>query len=374
MIEKVMAGKELSAEVIDQIRVKADGVPLFVEELTKNVLESVESIGSIESPHHAPHQLAIPATLQEALLARLDRLSDARQIAQLGATLGREFSYELLHVVAPLSEIDLQSALVKLVEAEIFYQRGVGEQARYFFKHALIQDTAYQSLLKSTRQQYHRQIAHVLKGQFPEAKDSQPELIAHHYTEAGLIEQAIPCWQQAGERASQHSAHVEAISHLTKGLELLKTLPNTSERAQQELTLQMALGSAQIVSKGYGSPEMGITYARAHELCKQIGETPQLFPVLFGLWVFYTARAEFTTARELAEQLLPLARSVQDPALLLEAHHALGQTHFFRGEFASARSHLEAGITASTTPISIALWSFCMGPLILGCGAGAMPP
>src|SRR5882672_4011668 len=196
---------------------------------------------SQESPHRTPLQLAIPATLQEALLARLDRLSTARQVAQLGATLGREFSYELLHAVAPTSEAALQTALAKLVEAEILYQRGASEQARYFFKHALIQDTAYQSLLKSTRQHYHQQIAQVLEERFPETKETQPELLAHHYTEAGLIEQAIPYWQKAGQRASQRSAYVEAISHFTRGLELLEAQPETPERTQQELALQIAL-------------------------------------------------------------------------------------------------------------------------------------
>ena len=243
MIEKVAESKGLPAEVRQQIVAKTDGVPLFVEELTKSVVESVESIGSagsIESPNRTPRQLAIPATLQEALLARLDRLSTARQIAQLGATLGREFSYELLHAVAPISATDLQVSLAKLVEAEILYQRGVGEQARYFFKHTLIQDTAYQSLLKSTRQQYHQQIARILEDRFSETKESQPELLAHHYTEANLSEQAIPHWRKAGERASQRSAYVEAIRHLTKGMELLKTLPDTPGHTQQELALQLA--------------------------------------------------------------------------------------------------------------------------------------
>src|SRR5262249_50986403 len=159
--------------------------------------------------------------------SRLDRLSTARQVAQLGATLGREFSYELLYAVTPISETDLQTALAKLVEAEILYQRGIGEQARYFFRHALIQDTAYQSLLKSTRQHYHQQIASILEDRFPETKELQPELLAHHYTEANLIEQAILYWQQAGQKATEHSANKEAIINLTKGLDMLKALPDT---------------------------------------------------------------------------------------------------------------------------------------------------
>ncbi|MGE0825007.1 MAG: adenylate/guanylate cyclase domain-containing protein [Candidatus Binatia bacterium] len=234
------AGKQLPPDVIEQIRLKTDGVPLFIEELTKSVIESATGVGA---QHAAPLQLAIPATLQEALLARLDRLSTARQVAQLGATLGREFAYELLLAVAPMSEVDLQTALAKLVEAEILYQRGIGEQARYVFKHALIQDTAYQSLLKSTRQQYHQQIAQVLEERFSQTKKTQPELFAYHCTEAGLIEQAIPYWQQAGQKATERSAHTEAINHFTKGLELLKTLSDTPKRVEQELTLQVSLGA-----------------------------------------------------------------------------------------------------------------------------------
>ena len=204
----------------------------------------------------------------------------------------------------------------KLVEAELLYQRGLPPQARYLFKHALIQDTAYQSLLKSTRQQYHQQIAQVLEERFPETTETQPELLAHHYTEAGLIAQAIPYWQQAGQRAIERSANVEAISHLTKGLELLKTLPDTPERVQQELTLQITLGVPLMATKGYAAPEVESAYTRARELCQQVGETPQLFPVLWGLWLFYFVRGELQTARELGEQLLSLAQSVQDPALL----------------------------------------------------------
>jgi predicted ATPase len=336
MIERITAGNALSAEVIAHIRVKTDGVPLFVEELTKSVVETAGAQGrALLQP------FAIPATLQEALLSRLDRLSDARQVAQLGATLGREFSYELLQAVTQVSEADLQTALSKLVEAEILYQRGMGEQARYFFKHALIQDTAYQSLLKSTRQQLHQQIAQVLEARFLETKLTQPELLAHHYTEAGLSAQAIPYWQRAGERAVERSANVEAITHLTKELELLNTLPDTDERTQQELDLQITLGPALIAIKGWAAPEVEKAYARARELCQQVGETPQLFPVLWGLWGFYEVRAGYQTAFELAEQILTLAQRAQDPALILEAHNALGQILFFLGERTLARAHLD---------------------------------
>jgi predicted ATPase len=245
MVEKVTGEQTLPKEVVQQIVRKTDGVPLFVEELTKSVLESVGATGRL-----SPQALDIPTTLQDALMARLDRLGPAKEIAQLGATIGREFSCVLLQAVCPLDEERLQQGLKQLLTAELVYQRGLALQAHYIFKHALIQDTAYQSLLKSKRQQLHQQIAHALETQFPDTKETQPELVAHHYTEAGFGGQAIPYWQQAGQRAVARSANVEAVAHLTKGLALLKTLPDTPERAQQELTLQLAMGTPLIFTKG----------------------------------------------------------------------------------------------------------------------------
>ena len=262
----------------------------------------------------------------------------------MGATLGREFSYELLQAVSSVDEATLQQGLTQLVDAELVYQRGLPPQAHYLFKHALVQDTAYQSLLKSERQQLHQQIAQVLVERFPDTAETQPELVAHHYTEAGLIEQAIPYWQQAGERAVDRSAYVEAISHLSKGLELLKTLPETVERLHQELNLQTPLGLAFMATKGYGAPEVGKAYTRARELCRQVGETPQLAPVLYGLWIFHLVRAELPTAYEAAEQLLRLGQNTQDPALIMEGHHGLGQISYFMGKFAAAREHVEQAI------------------------------
>jgi predicted ATPase len=339
MVENVTGSKALPPVVVHQIVAKTDGVPLFIEELTKTVVESVESIGSSESIGSA-----IPATLQDSLMARLDRLGTAKEVAQLGATIGREFSYGLLQAVSNRDEGSLQQELKQLVEAELVYQRGLPPQAHYLFKHALIQDTAYQSLLKSRRQQLHQQIAQVLEEQFAETKGMQPELLAHHYTEAGFRQQAISYWQQAGQRAVARSANVEAVAHLTKGLELLKTFPDTPERVQQELTLQLALGLPLTMTEGYAAPEVEQTYARARELCQQMGETPQLFPVLFGLWGFYQVRGEFLTARELGEQLLSLAQTIQDSALLLVAHWALGETLLRVGEFVACREHVEQGI------------------------------
>jgi len=201
--------------------------------------------------------LAIPSTLQDSLMARLDRLSTAREIAQLGATLGREFSYEVLRAISPVEEATLQHGLQQLVEAELLYQRGMPPRATYLFKHALVQDTAYQSLLKSRRQQLHQQIAQVLEQRFTETAEVQPELLAHHYTEAGLLAQAIPYWHRAGQKAVERSAHAEAIEHLTRGLSLLEVLPDTSARFQQELQLQITLGPALIATKGQAARTCG---------------------------------------------------------------------------------------------------------------------
>jgi class 3 adenylate cyclase/predicted ATPase len=334
IVAQVAGGKPLPAEVVQQVAAKTDGVPLFVEELTKMVLESGlvrEREGSYELAGPLP-PLAIPATLHDSLRARLDRLAAVKQVAQLGATIGRSFSYGLLRAVSSLDDAILQHALAQLVEAELVYRQGLPPQATYLFKHALIQEAAYQSLLRSTRQQVHQRIAHVLEAQFPEIVETQPELLAHHYTEAGLAGQAIAYWLRAGQRATQRSAHLEAVSHLTQGLEVLKTLPESPERAQHELTLQLALGVPLMVTKGHAAPEAERAYARARALCQQVGESPQLFRVLVGLWRFYLVRGALRTARELAEQLLTLTARVHDP---------LGVTCFYLGEVTVARAHLE---------------------------------
>ena len=345
MTGQVAHGKALPPEVVEQIVAKTDGVPLFVEELTKMVLESgllQERAERYELTGPLP-PLAIPTTLHDSLMARLDRLATVKAMAQLGATLGREFSYELLQAVSPWDEGSLQRGLHQLVAAEFLYQRGLPPQAIYLFKHALIQETAYQSLLRSTRQQYHQRIARVLEAQFPETAETQPELVAHHYTEASLSAQAIPYWQGAGERAIQRSAHLEAMGHLSRGLELLKTLPDTPERTQQELRLCIALGSPLITTRGFAAPEVGQTYARARELCQRVGDTPQLFPVLRGLWRFYQAGGDLRTAHELAAQCLSLAQRIQDPASLVEAYEVLGITFYHLGEVSPARTYFEHG-------------------------------
>ena len=347
IVTGVTHGKILPQEVIQQIIAKTDGVPLFVEEMTKAILESGQ-LKAVDGHYELTESFAtfaIPATLHDSLMSRLDRLVTAKAVAQYAAVIGRQFSYALLQAISQLDAPTLQWELGRLVEAEIVYQRGLPPQAAYMFKHALIRDAAYQSLLKSTRQQYHQCIAHVLEAQFPEMAETQPELLAHHYTEAGLGEQAIGYWQRAGEHASDHSAYLEAISHFTTGIELLTTLPATPEHTQQALTLHIALGTALQNAKGHAAPEVEHVYSQARALCQQVGETPQLVPVLFGLWRYYVTRSQLRTARELAETLLRLTQQTHDPALAVIAHSALGTTCLWLGALPAARRHIEESLT-----------------------------
>lgn len=334
-------GHPLSREAQALLVRKSDGVPLFVEELTKMIVEA----GALAATAGAPARLpAIPATLNDVLMARLDRSHAAKEIAQLGAAIGREFSYELIQAVSPVDEDTLQQALTTLVDAELLYQRGVPPHANYFFKHALVQDAAYQSLRKRTQRHYHQRIAAALEARTEELRETQPEVIAHHYTEAQLPGHAVRYWQLAGQNATERSALAEATHHFMKGLELLRRLPETPERCHQELALQIALGGPLIATQGYGAAAVEQCYARALTLCRQIGETPRLLRTLLGLEAFYFIRAQLGTAQKLAEQCLDLARQQSQPGPLVQAYWTLGQTFFHRGRFPEALEQVEKGI------------------------------
>jgi class 3 adenylate cyclase/predicted ATPase len=346
MVERVTGGKRLPAEVLKHIVANTDGVPLFVEELTRMVLESdlLRDQGDRYELTGPLPPLAIPSTLQDSLMARLDRLAMVKDVAQVGAALGRTFSYELLRAIASMDETTLQRALAKLGESELLHQRGVPPDATYIFKHALIQETAYQSMLVSRRQHLHRKIADTLVERFPETSGTQPELVAHHYTEAGLADPAVAYWQRAGQRAVERSANLEGIVHLTKGLDVLGTLADSPQRCERELALRTVLGPALMSTRGMGAHEVEQNYTRALELCRQSGERPELFAVLRGLWEYHELRGDLKTARELGEELLRLAVAADDPALQLIAHDVLGDTLYWLGEFPRALDHLERGI------------------------------
>ena len=250
----------------------------------------------------------------------------------------------MLQALAEIEEPTLQDGLGQLVEAELLYQRGRLPRARYIFKHALVRDAAYQSLLKRTRLRYHEQVDELIRSRFPETAETQPELLAHHYTEAGLNEQAIRYWHQAGQRSILRAANVEAIDHLRKALELLQGLPESTERTHQELALQISLAGTLSANKGYASPEAGQAFARARELCHQVREIPQHLTVLRGLWIFHFVRGDLYAARELGEECFALTERVDDRTVFLEGHHMLGDVLFCLGEFPQAREHLESGI------------------------------
>ena len=284
--------------------------------MTKAVLESgiLQEVNGQYELTGSVSAFAIPATLHDSLMARLDRLVTAKAVAQYAAVLGRQFSYALLHAVSQLDEPTLQRELGRLVDAELLYQRGLPPQATYLFKHALIRDIAYESLLRSTRQGYHQRVATVLEAQFPETAATQPELLAHHCTEAGLNEQAIRYWHQAGQHAIQRSAHAEAIAHLTQGLAVLTTLPHTPERVRQELAFQTSLGQALIAVRGYASEEVEHVYLRARALSQEVDDTAEHVRALMGLYVLFFVRANHEAVAALTGELLQLGQAVQDPS------------------------------------------------------------
>jgi class 3 adenylate cyclase/predicted ATPase len=348
-----IAGKPLPDEVVDQIVDRTDGVPLFVEELTKSVLES----GVLREEGHryvldrALPPLAIPATLQDSLMARLDRLASVRLVAQTGAAIGREFSYALLRTVSRLSEHELQAALARLVASELVFQRGTPPEAVYTFKHALVQDAAHGSLLRGSRQQLHAQIAEALETHSSELMDSQPELFAQHYAEAGLIEKSIAYWGKAGQRSITRAAIAEAAAQFQKGLDQLALLPDNSERQRQELEFRIALGAMLRLVKGQAAPETGRAYARARELWEQLGSPSEVLQVPFGQSRYHTFSGELDLAVRLDEDLLRLSRQRSDSAGLVLGHLSSGRTLVFIGRFVSSRSHLEE-VLALYDPIS----------------------
>jgi class 3 adenylate cyclase len=309
MATRLAGGKALPVEVVEHIVQKTDGVPLFVEEMTKAVLGSgvLRADGDRYTLTGPLSEISIPASLHESLMARLDRLPTLREVAQLGAVLGRDFAYEMLRAITALDEPRLRDVLGRLVEAELLYQRGRPPRSRYIFKHALIQDAAYQSLLRRTRQQYHRQVAELLESSFADTVEASPELVAHHYSEAGLPQQAVTYWQRAGEKATRRSANQEAIGHLTAGLAQLEQLPETPERAKRELALQRLLGQASFATRGYASPEATRAFRRARELCAAIGDDVSIYPILFGVWLLQLTGAYHTNAETTANEILERA-------------------------------------------------------------------
>jgi class 3 adenylate cyclase len=346
LVEEIAGGKALPGEVVVQIADRTDGVPLFVEELTKSVIES--GLLREESDRYvldrALPPFAIPTTLHDSLMARLDRLAQVRLVVQIGAAIGREFSYALLRIVSPLPDDELQAALGRLVAAELVFQRGAPLEAVYSFKHALVQDAAHGSLLRNARQQLHAQIAVALETHSPEITDSQPELLAQHYAEAGLVEKSVACWERAGRRSAARSAMAEAAAQLEKGLDQLALLPDSPERRRRELEFCSALGAVLVSAKGLGAPETGQAYARARELWEQLGSPSEFLGIPYGQSFYHAFRGELDRAQSLAEDILRLGHQRNDAAGVVLGHLSSARCLLYRGKFGQSKSHLEAGL------------------------------
>jgi class 3 adenylate cyclase/predicted ATPase/ABC-type transport system involved in cytochrome c biogenesis ATPase subunit len=346
MVARVTGGRVLPAEVMKQIVAKTDGNPLFVEELTKTVLEAgilVENHDGYRLDGPLP-PLAIPETLQDSLMARLDRLAPVREIGQVGAAIGREFSYSLVQALVGRDESALKHALAQLEQAELVFRRGEPPDAVYSFKHALVRDAAYESLLKSRRQQLHGQIARALEQRFADIVASQPEIVAQHFTEAGLVEAAIDYWLKAGHLALSRSANAEAVKHLRQGIELTRSLPPSPERVRKELDFYLALGPAVAATEGDAAPETSRVFSHARALLGKGGTLMEQMTVLWGAYLAHSMRAEYTAARDVAQQCLALGAHHEHPGISALAHRFMGQTLHFMGAFVDARVHLERAL------------------------------
>ena len=343
MIRDLAGGKELPAEVLEAILSKTDGVPLFIEELTKMVLESglLRNAGDrYITVGPLPH-LAIPTTLYDSLMARLDRLSPIKEVAQIGAAIGREFTYRLLAAITPISSIALQSALEQLTLAGLIFSRGEPPDSTYTFKHALLQDAAYASLLRGRRQELHRHIADALENQFAELSEAEPQLMAHHMAQAGLTEKAVNYLQKAGQRANESSANVEAIGHLKLALELLKSLPEDSEHKRKALELHVMLAQAMIAGRGYAAPETREVLLQAKALTDDHTEVSKKFSILYGIWASYYVAGEVPMQQRAATEFLAEAERHDETASICLSHRTLGTTYVQMGEFTAGRQHLE---------------------------------
>jgi class 3 adenylate cyclase/tetratricopeptide (TPR) repeat protein len=346
LVARVAGTKPLPAEVVNHIVAKTDGVPLYVEELTKTIMASdiLHDMGDRFELTGPLASLSIPQTLQGSLMARLDRLPQAREIAQLGSVLGREFAYQMLSGLSAINEATLQEGLRQLVEAELLYQRGRPPRARYTFKHALLQDAAYESLLRRTRHQYHRKVAELLERRFPDIAERDPELVAHHFTQAAMPAKALPFWKTAAQRALKASAMVEAAGHLEAALDVLGTMPEDRTHDEQECEIQMLLGPTKLATKGYTYPPLEETYNRALDLCTRLNRPVDRIKVMRGLQLYQVVGGRLAQALGLAEQMAELIEDLDEPAFRVGAAQVVGQTNFFLGNFSAALQTLEKGI------------------------------
>jgi predicted ATPase len=345
MIDRVVGNKLLPASIRGDIIERTDGIPLFVEEMTKAVLETGSESAAEQTAAEVPlPALAVPASLHASLMARLDRLGPAKEVAQIGAAIGREFSHALLAAVVRKPERELQSALDRLNQAGLLFRQGVPPHANYLFKHALVQDAAYGTMLRSRRQHLHGEIASALEEAFPEIVETQPEILARHCAEAGLDEKAQKYWRTAGEQAVRRASNREAIGHFRQALALNEKLPPDIGRSRTELAILSQLGPALMSVHGWSAPEVGVVFERAENLARQLENSVDLAPPLAGLWLFHTARGQFSRASKITNELFNVARTLDDPDILLQAHHCAWPIRWFRGEIGEAKAHTDAGL------------------------------
>jgi len=342
LVERLAGNDGLTRETVDEIVERADGVPLFVEELTKAVLESGDRAPVLAgSPSSA---LAIPATLHASLIARLDRLGPiAKEVAQVGSVIGREFGYDLVERVAQRPAAELRSALDRLTEAGLLFCRGVPPFSAYLFKHALVQDAAYSTLLRARRLDLHARVAASFERDFANLIERQPELLAHHLTVAGDTERAVDQWLNARQHAVQRLAYLEAIRHFERGLVTLAALPEGPARDRREIELQLARGLSLFTAGGFASVEAAQAYKRARELADQQGDSRQQFMAIYGLWQAANGAGRIRDCSSLSGQLLQLTADKVDDELRLQAHHSAWATGMFAGEPVTAREHSEVG-------------------------------
>jgi class 3 adenylate cyclase/predicted ATPase len=342
LVVAITGEKALPPEVQQAILAKADGIPLYIEALTENVLESglLTEKNDEFTVKASLTELPIPDSLHALLMERVDRLGPAKDIAQTGAAIGREFTYELLQATLEVPDSELKNALDLFVASGLVFQEGEIPLATYHFKHALVQDAAYSTLPKKPRRVLHSRIAKALESRFPERVNMEPELLAYHYEQAGLAGPAVEYWHRAARRGAERSANIEALSHFHRAIELLKELPEGSERNALELELLLARGAPLLSVKGYASDDMEHNYRRAKELLQEHSDSVHQFRAIWGLWVFHMFRGQLANARGLAEDLLALAHREQSSDLLVEAHRFVGTTYFYLGRFDEARTHL----------------------------------
>jgi class 3 adenylate cyclase/predicted ATPase len=345
MIDRVTGNSRLPESIRQDIIERTDGIPLFVEEMTKAVLEAAGE-GAIERVVSAIPSSAIivPASLHASLMARLDRLGSAKEIAQIGAVIGREFSHALLAAVVPKSQPELEIELNRVIAAGLLFRQGVPPYATYLFKHALVQDAAYGTLLRSSRQQLHGRIASTLEKYFPEVVEVQPELLAKHCMEGGLDKQAIRYWRTAGEKAVRRASNREAIGHFHQALALNQRQAPDVDRSLTELSILSQLGPALMSVHGWSAPEVGTAFERAEHLARELERSADLAPPLAGLWLFHTSRGHFSRAEEITKELFNVAQGLHDPDILLQAHHCAWAINWLGGALTDAKAHADAGL------------------------------